>query len=552
MSTIPIIDVSHDAITEVQQQFDLARDYVTEAQTLSNTLLTELATFGSNIEPVDTVVTLEGCTGVASPFAKISGITPLRPTGTVDTGGKPVFEGSTDIPAKYEGGDIAWGSAPQPGTFSYTVTPGNLTMVFPYDPPVTPVFQPVDTSGSPDIGFLQVDLPPIDPGSTTYSSSLLTAIQSRLLADVQTDIDRPSVETAKWDRARARDLLTHQASLDAIRGDWSKSGLPLPDGALAAGIESENVRYSNTYDDRSGQIAIEEANLAIQVRQTAIDKGVQLEGILMNFLNTVKERIFQASRAVVEAKVQSYNIIIAKYRMMTDIYQAIVNAKVASQKNEADTFTAEVGAYRAGVDSEVARVGAEVNIYRTTGDLKIGEGKALMDEFTAKVSGWKTEVEGNVARVNAAINKFQINANVDTAEVKARVDKYIADATGYKASIDGQAAKVDAEAKVFSAEIDAFKGDVAGYEALLRFDSTSLESLTRLAVARADLNLKNAELQIQQYERLTGLKLESLKAMGNMFAQQIAGALSGIHAQASMGRTDAIGYHYSVNETVEE
>lgn len=410
MSDIPIYE---RAMVEVEQQFDLARDYVTEARGVAEGLLNSLKTVSDSIRQIDTNVSLEGADYSISQF---TGVKPTKPDVTMNIGSAPAKRVFHDI-------DLS-----------------DLTL--------------------PDISGLTVHADPINAGAVTYESALLTALKARLLVDVQTDIDRPSIETAKWNRARARDLLTHQDKLAAIRADWSKSGLPLPDGAMVAAVEVENVRYANAYDDRSGQIAIEESNLAIQVRQSAITQATQLEGILMNFLQTTQQRLFEASRATVEAQLQVYNAEVAKYRMMTDIYQAIANIRIT--------------------------------------------------------------------------------------EAKAKVELYIAEVIGFKAEIEAEAARLDALVKAFMGEVDGYRADAQVYQALSSAESEILKTQTSLAVARAELYLKNADIQIRQYEALTGLRIEVIKSMGAIVAQEVAGALSSIHASASMSRQDSA----SANETI--
>lgn len=412
MADVPIYE---RAMIEVEQQFDLARDYVTEARGVAVGLLNNLATISGSIRQIDTDVALEGATYTPTPF---SGVKPTKPDVTMNIGSAPARRVFHDI-------DLS-----------------DLTI--------------------PDISGLTVHTDPINAAAVTYESALLTALKARLLADVQTDIDRPSVETAKWNRARARDLLTHQDLLAQKRAEWSKSGLPLPDGALVAAIESEDVRYANAYDDRSGQIAIEESNLAIQVRQSAIAQATQLEGVLMNFLQMTQQRLFEASRATVEAQLQVYNAEVAKYRIMTDIYQAISNIRIT--------------------------------------------------------------------------------------EAKAKVEMYIAEVTGFKAEVEAEGARLDALVKTFMGEVDGYRADAQVYQALSSAESEILKTQTILAVARAELYLKNGDIQIRQYEGLTGLRIETVKAMGAIVAQEVAGALSSIHASASMSRSDSA----SASETISD
>lgn len=411
---VPIYEV---AMVEVEKQFDLARDYTTQARNLAEGLLNSLATISDTIKQIDTNVTLQGIdTSTITPFI---GVRPTRP---------------------------------------------DVTTNFP-SPPEKSVFANIDLSDLtiPDISGLAVHVDPIDAAVVTYDSPLLTALKARLLADVQTDIDRPDIETAKWNRGRARDLLTHQDLLAQKRAEWSKSGLPLPDGALVAAIESEDTRYANVYEDRSGQIAIQESDLAIKVRDSAIAQATQLEGILMNFLQTTQARIFEASRATVQAQIQVYNVEIAKYRMMTDIYQTV--------------------------------------------------------------------------------------ANVRMTEAKTKVEIYVAQVTAFRAEVEAEAARLDALIKVFTGEIEAYRADVQVYQALTSVELEIIKTQTSLAISRAELYLKNADIQIREYEALTGLRIEVIKAMGAIVAQEVAGALSSIHAAASMSRSDSASASETISST---
>lgn len=400
---IPIYEV---AIQYVEEQFAFARNFATQAVSDAQNLLQQLALIAGSIKQIDTTVNLTGVTLTPPAFTAVA---PIQPSWAMT------------LPA-----------AP-PGQVFQNITLGDLKL--------------------PDLNAVAFNIGVVDPAAVTYGSPLLTALKARLLADVQTDIDRPNVETAKWNRGRARDLLTHQDALGKIKADWSKSSLPLPDGAMIAAIEVENKRYADAYDDRSGQIAIEESDLAIKVRQAAVAQATQLEGILMNFLQTTQTRIFEASKATIDAQVKLYDLIIARYRMMVDIY-------------------------------------------RTVADVRI-------------------------------------------AQAKADVDIYVAEVTAYKAQIEAEVSRIDAIVKTFVAQVDAYRAQILAYQALTNVEIEILKAQLGIAVQTATLQLKNAEIQIAQYEKNNELKVETVKAMGTIVAQNVAGALSSIHANAGMTRSDS-------------
>ena len=665
---VPIYEA---AVAEVQEQFELARSYATDARGKAEALLSSLATISSSIQQITTQVTLEGADYSVTPFTETR---PTKPDTAMQTGSspdKPSF--SLDLTAPQTEMDI--GAPPEKKEVSLDLTPPDTAMnigpppvakTFNLDvaapstgmnigsppdkkdinfdltapetafnvgsPPGKGSFQNIDPGSPPSISGLVVRAGPIDPAAVTYESPLLTALKARLLADVQTDIDRPSIETLKWNRARARDLLTHQDMYAQKRAEWSKSSLPLPDGVLVAAIEVEDIRYANAYDDRSGQIAIEEANLAIKVRQDAVVQATQLEGILMNFLQTVQQRIFEASKATVEAEIQVCNAEIGKYRIMADIYQAVSNVKIAEAKNavdiyatevsayrveveaetarvdapikayqaisnvkiaearaKVDTYATEVGAYKAGIDAEIAKVDAPIKVYQAVSNVKIAAARAIVDTYATEVQAYKAGIDAEAAKVDAPIKAYQAVSNVkiagaknlvDTyatevnayktrvdaeaakvdapikvyqavsavkiAQVKALVDTYVAEVTAFRVGVEAESARVDALVKAFNGEVEGYRADVSAYQALSTVETEILRTQANLAVARAGLYQKNGEIQIAEYEALTGLKIEAIKSMGAIVAQEVAGALSGIHAQASMSRQDS----ESVNESI--
>ncbi len=321
MSDVPIYEA---AIVEVQEQFDLARDFAVAARTYGEELLNELAEITESITGIDTTVSLEGID--------------LDPS---------VFSG--EIPTKPD------------------------TTMTPFSPPAVMEFKGLDLSGLeiPDLSEISPHVGDINAGATVYESALLTALKSRLVTDVSGEIDRPSIETSRWDRARERLADLHDDNLDKIRADWSKSGLPLPDGALLAAIESEDRRHSNEYTDLNRVIAIEESNLAIKVRQEAVSQAIQLEGILMNFFQNTENRLFEASKATVRAQVDLFNLVMMKKRMLTDIYQAVSAVKISEAKTLVDISLSEAIIYKTKTDAEVARIEAitrtfvsEVDLYR--------------------------------------------------------------------------------------------------------------------------------------------------------------------------------------------
>jgi hypothetical protein len=407
------------AINAVEDQFALAKSYGDESRTRVEELLVTLQEIGTSLRQIDVDVALADLNYTVPVF---SGEKPTAPPYAFNPGTKPTKD-------QFEGIDLS-----------------DITI--------------------PNMEDLSISHSDIDSAVVTYGSSLLTALQTRLLADIQMDIDRTSTETNKAARAQERLLLKHNDMLDKIRAEWSQSNLPYPDGALVAALEVENTRYADEYSDLNRTIFIAESDLALKTRETAIAHSVQIEQVLMNFLQTTKNRIFEASKATVEAELKTYEITMNKYKIMADIYQSVSNVRIQ--------------------------------------------------------------------------------------EALAKVQNYTAEVQAYKAEIEAEAARIDGLVKIFASENDAYKTEAQVYNTLSQTEVEILKAQLQLAVSRATLYQKNAELAIAQYQGQNNLKVEVAKAMGQVIAQEVSGILSSIQANASMSRQDSASYSETHQYTEEE
>ncbi len=144
---------------------------------------------------------------------------------------------------------------------------------------------------------------------------------------------------------------------------------------------------------------------------------------------------------------------------------------------------------------------------------------------------------------------YQAVSAVKISEAKTLVDISLSEATIYKTKTDAEVARIEAITRTFVSEVDLYRAQIQGYQALSASENEILRTQTHLAVSRAELYLKNADIQIKQAETNSGLRIEAAKAMGAIIAQEIAGALSSISARASMSREDSAGYRLNVSRS---
>lgn len=283
--------------------------------------------------------------------------------------------------------------------------------------PEDPNIPDLDISGitRPDMSDLRAPDIFINPGQATYSTSLLTALKAKLLSDIQSGGTglADAVENAIFNREVERALLAHHDAQDRISAEWSKRGFPLPTGALITALTEEELNYTNKRLDVSREISIKQAELAQTNTHFSIQQGVGLETVLMNFATACQNRIFEASKAYADALIALYNVEATKYKIMAEIYQILVTAKIEELKGRVQIYTAEVEAYKAAVQAEATRINAVAEVFRVE-----------LEQYKTDAAVYGTVSEVAVKVFSARIEQAVAKANLFLKDAEIEIKNY--------------------------------------------------------------------------------------------------------------------------------
>ena len=262
-----------------------------------------------------------------------------------------------------------------------TVDTAALTVTVPPDPSTPELID--DSLNLSDLpSYPSLNISEINPGSNTYSSTLLTALRTKFYDDLSqgsTGIE-PAIEDAIWRREEERALQALEDSLDRKASLWAEMGWDLPDGNLTAMIQEEQLTFLNNRLTTSRDVAIKSAELALQNAHFVITQGVSFENMLIQWTNQIAQRVFEASNAVINAQ-------IGKFREDREVVSAERNsifesAKTRIQYNvgKIQLYATQIEAFNAKLRSEDTRINAvakatdaKANIYRSTSDWLIGK-----------------------------------------------------------------------------------------------------------------------------------------------------------------------------------
>ena len=362
----------------------------------------------------------------------------------------------------------------------------------------------------------------IKPDLARYGSALLDTltanIRSRL--DGGTGLD-PAIEALIWDRGRDRESITAANAMAEVTRNAEARGFSLPTGAMHAQLrEAQRNMYAKS-SEISRDVMVKQAELAQANAKHAIEQGVSLEGQLIDYVNNVEQRTFDAAKYVAQNAVDVYNTLVNAYKANLERYSTAVatfRGLIDAERAKVEAYTAEVNAERAKVEANQA----VVDQYRALIEART----AVIEQYKGELSAVQTLVEVDKLRIESYGERVKAYATeVNTETVRAEV---------YKAQIQGNQALAD----IFRTSVEAYsaglraKGDLARatadvYDAKARGYASRVQAYTarvnaageqaRTEIASAGLQVEVAKAQVEQNTSQNQLAIEGYRALISLY-----------------------------------
>jgi hypothetical protein len=432
----------------------------------------------------------------------------------------------------------------------------------------------IDPDAVPELTVVAPSIREYTPGAE-YTSALLTSLRTYL----QDVIDNggsgldSDVENAIWDRGREREARAAREALDKL-DEMEAMGFALPPGAyLDARLK---IITETDYAERglSREIMIKQAELAYQATKDATVNAVAIEGKLIDYSNTVEQRLFEATKyateagiAIYNAQVQAYAAYLDAYKTKVQIYEAQVRAEIAlvdaykaqidAERAKAEINTALVAQYEAQVRAALSNVDiykARLDGIRIKAEIEKGKIEVYGEQvraYASRINAYTAGVEGFRARIQAEGVKQDVfrsqveayKAQVDAAasSVRLRIDAYrgrldanIARWDGYKSAFQGEAARAQAISAFNSSLADQFKAEVAAVTSYNEVLTKQWEAAVKQAQTVAEIGVSAAKANAEMYITTRSLALDAAKVGAQVSAQLGAAALNAINWSQSI------------------
>lgn len=429
-------------------------------------------------------------------------------------------------------------------TFQNIVVPDMPSIEY----PVFDTDMPVDDILAPTATFAYIE--------PVYDSALLDELKRKLMYDLVNggygieDAD----EMRLWERAREREQLNAETTIQDAMRQAAARGFTIPPGALNAIISYAETTALEKNSSLSRDIMSKKADLYVQNRQFTIQQVRETEQMLITAFGYMCERLLNSAKAMVELSIAVFNARVAKYHVMLDTYKAAAQVhaeliRAASLRLEA--YKTQVEGVKVGAD--VQRIHAEVykvqvdgvqaliNVYAT----QVQASKTIAEIERLKLEGFKAKVDTYLAQVQAKTAEFGMFESQIKGEM-AKVNVYAASAQAYGTKVAAYKAKADAAEVVVRAQVqanqlklDAYKSDTTRYSAELQASQIEMQG----AVQAYDANIKAFSVAVDASVRASQQNVEAGKANAEIAVQHAnviaSHTLHGASIQASRASASA-------------
>jgi hypothetical protein len=345
-----------------------------------------------------------------------------------------------------------------------------------------------------------------------YQSDMLDALKAELMDNLLNG--GYGINTADeqllWERAREREMLAAETTIQQATADAASRGFPMPPGALLAVIEGAQQAALEKISSVNRDIALKRADMYVENRKFTIQQVRETEQMLITYFGYMMERALNAAKYTSEMGKHIYDALVARYQARvagaqaaSQAYEVQLKAGLAAleaykvemegarlavdvQKLVADVYNAQLDGVKTFVDvyrtqMEASKVASEIE------RLKLEAFRISVDTYSAQVAAKSAEFGMYKAQIEGEMSKVEI--------YKAQVGAYAEQVQAYSSGASAKRVVLDAQIEAARLELETFNGQIKTYTTALEADKIYLDSL--LGKHNADTQRYSARVQAQ-------------------------------------------------------
>jgi hypothetical protein len=478
-------------------------------------------------------------------------------------------------------------------TQSVVTIPDAPVIVLPTEPTLRTLSLPsVPTVTLPEFTATAPVTEAVSPGNTfsfefeEYTDKMPTLV-SRIQEMLAGGTGLPAaIWNALWEKARGREDQTAAKAVAEAVDEWASRGFAMPGGVLDKVVQSIRQGNQDASNQLSRDIAIEQVKQEVENMRFAVSQGIAFEGMYINLhvqdmqlsYETAKFTM-EAAIAVFNAQITSYNADVQAYIAESQVYRTLIEAEMTNvelyraqlegQKLIGELNVQDIDLYK----TRISALLSEIEVYK--GQLEgvrtlVEVDKNQVQIFTARVGAFEAQVRANESevkayseRVGAELAKSQIYASEisafselvtayktgNEAQIAAKrielenngfkLERFKTKVIKYAAEIDAEAKRVSSAVGVYDGKTRLFAAELGAEQARVVADSRQYDLALETAKSHTQIELAEAQLNIDQVLRTLNLELDKNKTILTVQAQLAAAAMSAVNLSASISESAA-------------
>lgn len=432
-----------------------------------------------------------------------------------------------------------------------------------------------------------------------YASSLKDKLTAKIEAWMEGQPALPdAIENAIFVRGRARIEVESRRAIDTRIDEFATRGFTEPQGALLGSINDLLKTAVDQKGSLNRDITIKMAEEALQNMRLAVQQGIALEQVAVNLHIQEQGLILQGMQFQRETSIAILNAKISVFNARLQAYQTdaqVLRDKIQAELSAVELYKAQIEGERAKgeINEQRTRIYVErvraldvlANLYRS----RVEGVKTQADVQRAQIEAFRSEVEAYSARWEAFAREYDgYKASIEAENTKATVHRNLVDAyanriqawstqnnlnfdrerlrlaefqgnlQGWQGQLErmrtlvgAETARIQSVGTLVDARARMYTADAGVEQAASAASDRTMEIALRKESARTDVELKKADMRIQENIQLTQLLLEVRKTLSQVSSQLAASAMSamnfsaGVSSSRSEGKSCNTSYNFS-------
>lgn len=436
-------------------------------------------------------------------------------------------------------------------------------IVLPAVPQVTlPLFS-VTRPGAPAV---DVDDMVMQYAAEDYVSPWLQRLEAEVVRGLQNGTGLSAAnEDAIFGRARDRAATVQRQAEQAAMTRFASRGFQLPSGPLMAALEAARQAGADGVGEVSREVAVKRAEWEIEHYRFMLGKLGELEGLSQQFWLGQQRMLLDAAQAVLQSKVQTYNVMASMFQAQIDAYRAdteVYKAQIEAEVQRLRVYEAQIEGAKAQSELNQQQVlvyserqkalALDVELYKT----RVEALATLEQRNTARINVFRAQVEAAGSYMAAQATRAQAIATSNQAAA-VPVQAYQADVSAYSERVRAYATQTEAKVSAarlvaernrdqlaaFQASVEADRQRVQSYATRMEAQVGKYRADTEYMRATADIAGRVAETSIRGSEVMTNYALRSTEVLSK--ATEAAAQVTVSRAKLAQDKAISTGQVYA-------